>query len=73
MTPRRSINKSHAEPAIPRPEVGRILHTIRVESLPFINCEKCGAKLGVSPNSKGAFSYQGCNCDQPEWMQQQTD
>jgi hypothetical protein len=34
----------------------------------YILCEKCGAKLYVSPNSKGAFSYQGCNCHEPDWM-----
>lgn len=32
-------------------------------------CEKCGQKLSISPNSKGALSYQGCNCHEPEWMQ----
>jgi hypothetical protein len=32
-------------------------------------CKKCGTKLGISPNSKGAFSYQGCNCHEPDWIQ----
>lgn len=33
-----------------------------------IVCERCGSKLGISPNSKGAFSYQGCNCNLPDWI-----
>ena len=35
----------------------------------YLVCEKCGAHLHISPNSKGAFSYQGCDCENPEWMQ----
>ena len=35
----------------------------------YILCEKCGQKLHISPNTKGAFSYQGCNCHEPDWMQ----
>ena len=35
----------------------------------FIICKNCGSHLHISPNSKGAFSYQGCNCHEPEWFQ----
>jgi len=35
----------------------------------YMVCEKCGAHLNISPNPKGAFSYQSCHCDEPEWMQ----
>ena len=35
-----------------------------------ITCEQCGQKLGISPNSKGAFSYQSCKCNEPELMHQ---
>lgn len=32
----------------------------------YILCDKCGERLYISPNSKGAFSYQGCRCHEPE-------
>lgn len=34
----------------------------------YILCEKCGQKLHISPNTEGAFSYQGCNCHEPDWV-----
>jgi len=36
------------------------------EVLEYILCDKCGKNLHISPNTKGAFSYQGCDCHEDE-------